>query len=81
MCKRTKNVQGNKKCERKQKMFLYALYWPLCPHMVLLLLFMAINMCGLLWPFYGLIWSFMVFHGRISSFLAVIDQNSFGLVF
>ena len=33
-----------------------------------------------LWPFYGLMLHFMVFHGRRSSFLAVIDPNSFGLV-
>ena len=31
--------------------------------------------------FYGLIRHFMVFYGKISSFLAVIDPNSFGLVF
>ena len=35
---------------------------------------------GLVWRFYGLKWHFMVFYGRISSFLAVIDPNSFGLV-
>ena len=39
---------------------------------------MALN--GLVWPFDGLKWHFMVFYGRISSFLAVIDPNSFGLV-
>ena len=40
-----------------------------------------IALCGLLsGPFYGLMFHFMVFHGRISSFLAVIDPNSFGLV-
>ena len=39
---------------------------------------------GLVWPclaFYGLIWHVMVFYDRISSFLAVIDPNSFDLVF
>ena len=30
---------------------------------------------------YGPKWPFMVFYGRISSFLAVIDPNSFGLVY
>ena len=30
---------------------------------------------------YGLKWHFMVFYGRKSSFLAVIDSNSFGLLF
>ena len=29
---------------------------------------------------YGLLWHFTVFYGRISSFLEVIDPNSFGLV-
>ena len=29
---------------------------------------------------FGLVWYSMVFYGRISSFLAVIDPNSFGLV-
>ena len=29
---------------------------------------------------YGPKWPFMVFYGRISSFLAVIDPNSFALV-
>ena len=33
-----------------------------------------------LWPFYGLIWHFMVGYGRISYFLAIIEPNSFGLV-
>ena len=35
---------------------------------------------GILWPSYGFLSHFMVFYGRISSFLAVIDPNSFGLV-
>ena len=35
---------------------------------------------GLLWHSYGFQSHFMVFNGRISSFLAVIDPNSFGLV-
>ena len=48
----------------------------------------------LTWPFmvlYGLIWSYMAFYdhidlnidmiGLVSSFLAVIDPNSFGLVY
>ena len=42
-----------------------------------------VALCGLMWPcvaLCGLIWSHMVFYGRISSFLAVIDPNSFGLV-
>ena len=37
--------------------------------------------CGLIWPLYGLIQSFMAFYGQILSFLAVIDPNSFGLVY
>ena len=36
---------------------------------------------GLVWPFYGLKWPFVVFCGRISYFLAVIDPNSFGLAY
>ena len=40
--------------------------------------FMAVY--GLVWSFYGLKWHFVVFIGRILSFLAVIDPNSFGLV-
>ena len=89
-------VQGNKKCSlekkcaRDQKMFIrasvahYVIEWP----------FMAL--CGLVWPstafltFNGVLWSYMAiygllwlnidFIGLISSFLAVIDPNSFGLV-
>ena len=48
--------------------------------------FMAFH--GFVWPFYGLIWSFygllfenIVLNGLGWSFLAVIDPNSFGLVF
>ena len=47
--------------------------------------------CGLVWPFmawpfmawpcYGLKLHFMASYGRMLSFLAVIDPNSFGLVF
>ena len=50
----------------------------------------CVAVCGLVWPcvaFCGLVWScmvslwpYVVFHGRISSFLAVIDPNSFDLV-
>ena len=85
----------------------YGLMWPcrtlgglMWPRMVLILLFTAMTMCGLIrismdlyslvWScltfyvlvrhFYGLKWHFMVFYGRILSFLAVIDPNSFGLV-
>ena len=75
---RTKNVQANKKCARKQNMCEGNV--PICQNegqmkakcyllwhiMVLLLLFTGIDMCGL--------------YGRISSFLAVIHPNSFGLV-
>ena len=70
---------------------LYGLLWP---RMVLMLLFTAMAMfglirismdlCVLVWTcmaLFGLVWHFMVFYGRISSFLAVIDPNSFGLVF
>ena len=38
---------------------------------------------GLVWPcmaLYGLKYNLMVFYGRTSSFLAVIDPHSFGLV-
>ena len=41
----------------------------------------SMELFGLVWPFYGLKWHFMVFYGRISSFLVFIDPNSFGLVF
>ena len=47
-------------------------------------LFSILSSCmalyGLVWPCYGPMSHFMVFYGRILSFLAVIDQNSFGLV-
>ena len=33
-----------------------------------------------MWPFYSFVWPFMVFHGFVSPFLAVIDLNSFSLV-
>ena len=39
---------------------------------------------GIVWhcmALYGLKWNFMVLYGRLSSFLAVIDPNSFGLVY
>ena len=39
------------------------------------------NFCGLVWCFMASLWPYMVFYGRISSFLAVIDPNSVGLVF
>ena len=35
---------------------------------------------GLLWPSHGFLLFFIVFYGRILSFLEVIDPNSFGLV-
>ena len=49
----------------------------------------AQNYCVLVWPFmafYGLLWPFMLLCGfdiigLVLSFLAVIDPNSFGLVF
>ena len=34
----------------------------------------------LVWSCIASLWPYMVFNGKISSFLAVIDQNSFGLV-
>ena len=55
----------------------------------------CVALCGLVWPFVASLWPlyglfmasfwplyglFMVFYGKISSFLAVIDPNSFGLV-
>ena len=33
-----------------------------------------------LWPLYGIFRPYTVFYGRISSFIAVIDPKSFGLV-
>ena len=45
-----------------------------------LVVFTAINMCGLVWSCMASLWPYMVFYGRISSLLAVIDPNSFGLV-
>ena len=41
-------------------------------------LFMVIY--GPLWPFYGVLWQNIDLIGCVSSFLAVIDPNSFGLV-
>ena len=67
----------------------YHLMWP----RMVLLLFTAMAMCGLIrlsmalsdhgriLPFCSLIWHFIVFYDRISSFIAVIDPNSFGLVY
>ena len=52
------------------------------PHMVLLF-FTAMAMCvpiQLSMALCDLVWSYMAFYGKISSFLAVIDPNSFGLV-
>ena len=44
----------------------------------------CVALCGFVWPLYGLfmasLWPNMFFYGRISSFLAVIDPNSFSLV-
>ena len=42
--------------------------------------FTVIDMCGLVWSCMASLWPYMFFYGRISSFLAVIDPNSFGLV-
>ena len=48
---------------------------------LIMALFGLLSSCmALLWPCYGPISHFMVFYGRIFSFLAVIDPNSFGLV-
>ena len=61
----------------------------LWPCMVLLLLFKAMAMCGLIrlspcvvlnghvYPFYGLIWHSMVFYGNILSFIAVMRSCYF----
>ena len=59
---------------------LFGLVWPCIASLLPLYdLFMAS-----LWPLYGLfmvsLWPYMVFYGKISSFLAVIDPNSFSLV-
>ena len=60
-----------------------ALCGPMWYRMVLLLLCDLVCSCmafyGLLIVFYCILWSLMC-NGRISSFLAVIDPNSFGLV-
>ena len=53
---------------------LYDLAWPL------------VNCCGLVCPFYGLLWFFyhlwqdMDLIGLIISFLAAVDTNLFGLI-
>ena len=57
----------------------------------LIQLSMALWLCDLSWSwraflwsymaFWGFIWHFMVFSGNISSLFAVIDLNSFGLVY
>ena len=67
---------------------LYGRMWPcmavcgllwscLCRLVVLYGLF---NFHGLVWHFYGRLWQNVDFIGLVSSFLAVIDPNSFGLV-
>ena len=66
-------------------MALLARVWP---RMVFLLLFVAMFdliqlrmvLCDLVWSCMTLYDLFMVFFDKISSLLAVIDQNSFGLV-
>ena len=52
------------------------LEWPCVasPRMVLLL-FTTIDMCSLVWSCMTSLWTHMVFYGRISSFLAVIDLS------
>ena len=47
-------------------------------HMVLL--FFTAMVIQISVVLYGLLWSYMAFYGRIMSFPAVIDPNSFGLV-
>ena len=71
---RTKNVQGNKKCASVAHYIHYGIKLPCLACKALY---------GLVWPcmaLYGLKRHCMVFYRRISSFLAVMDPNSFGLV-
>ena len=61
-----------KKLRKEQKMVAMAicdLAWPRATY------------CGLVWPFYGLAWHFngLLWQNIESSFLAVLDPNSFGL--
>ena len=61
------------------------IYSPIWPFMVLdglLLSFIVFlwSFYGLLWSFYGLLWQNIDLLGLESSFLAVIDPNSFGLI-
>ena len=74
---------GNQKCSYKSKLSSQS---PNCNgskvahYDIGFLCLPCMALCGLIWSymvFYGLIWHFMVFNGRMSSFLAVIDPNSF----
>ena len=56
-------------------MALFGLVWP---RMVLLLF--SVALCGLVWPCVALCGLAKPLYGRVSSFLAVLDPNSFGLV-
>ena len=68
-------------------MALYGLVWPyVAPYGLIAyhrhgLVWPSVFLYGILGPFYGFLSHFMVFYCRISSFLAVIDPNSFRLVF
>ena len=61
----------------------YGLVWPYLASFGLVWPFYGLvwPFYGLVWHFYGLKWHFLVFDGRTSSNLAVIDPNLFGLVF
>ena len=44
------------------------------------LVWTCVAFCGPLWPCVASLWPYMVFYDKMSSFLALIDPNSFGLV-
>ena len=66
---------------------LYGLLWSCCftwPFAIVGLIRLSMALCVLLsscMAFYGLVTHFKVFYGRILPFLAVIDPNTFGLVY
>ena len=62
-------------------MALCGLVWPyVAQYVFIAFVWPSVFLHGHLWPSYGFLLHFMVFYGRVSPFLAVIDPNSFGLV-